>query len=935
MLKNQTIFNSEIADMTKSETSESLDVRSLIPDFQQLLEQANKAMHDLLAEENLENEEPGVTTQDSLIEDSKKVTILVRVLYHLLKIYGFDDEHVSPKLLKDLPCFESNQEKKRLQKLHRQKSGEDKQELRRRYLQYIYFAGKGSWKDLFKYKINAFFSHIRGQELPPSPPGLEFFPFLIDPNSMFVGRAKRFMKRLLLDRKQSISFSQSIAQSKKGAPPVSKSMVKEAEIKCFKHLTTAREDLPPFVISDGVFDFAINRDTMKYQLRRTVREIFRNKFPTWSELTKPFVPSTNSNYNFSRTGLGGVGALLTNKTLRNIISNEKFFRDKQSFIRKELGPVFLSDEISVLYGEAGKLDQIRIDGNLENVTRETIGLHFDGSDLELFWREQIYPALLEESLKEKPRTIVIGLPEPLKVRCITAGPPLTYACLKPMQKFLWSTLKKLPTFQLIGTPITPEIVTKILGRLGDDEEFISGDYKASTDNLHSWVSETLLESLIEIWSENRTDDQFFDHINDFKVLMKRALTGHEILHPSMNEFFIKTGRESDGENPALDGFFQSQKEGQLMGSIISFPFLCLANAAMCRWAMEITSGLNLSLIKESKDASLARLLINGDDCVFPGKKDVMFSNWKQITAFGGLETSVGKTFVSSEFLTMNSVQYEYHRKEMGWEQASGLIDDFEFEEIKYVNMALVYGQKKSGDRGKTFFQLGSVHRELQRTCPPELFAMATRVFLKEAKKPKMIWSKELKKEVENPFGSILLCNVPYYIPEWLGGLGLVPTQKDHIPNDWDLKVAGVLRGKRTSFSIKTVKEEPLWMFHKLVDDELRDYLFLQDQPYKTVSFNGQSRDLGKEYQRLYSLSVVNSLLTRELTDIINTSEDGENRLRLNHFYNRMVWRRLRTDPVFGSIVANEPVANFNDILQEKKDLFLSCFDVGNLLLQEI
>lgn len=861
----------------------------------------------------------GVTTQSQVKDDLKKVTVLVNCLYDLLKIYGYDDKKVSRKKLKGgLSEIE-------IIKSQTKKTIEDKLRLRNEYLKFVFSSGHGSWKDLFKYKINAYFSFVMQQEIPPVPKGLEKHERLLNPSFMFFGRAKRFVSKLNLNEKTKISLAQSIAQSKKGAPPVSEEMVSEAEFKCFEHLSTPREDIPPFILDDRVFEHVINRDTMKYQLRRTVRELFGKKVPLWEDLAKPFVPSTNSNYNFSRNKLGGVGAFKFN----GIGSIDG------PLIRKGLGPVKLVGELTTLYGKAGISDQEKLD-QTENLVKETIGLCFDTSRLDEHWKNVVYEDLLNAALKELPKTIVIGLPEPLKVRCITAGPPLTYAFLKPMQKWLWKILKSYSCFQLIGTPVTPEIVKNQFGRLGEKEEFISGDYKASTDNLHSWVSEALLEAFDEIWEENKVEgDKFSERKDEIVSLMKRALTGHIILDPRLTGKLRKDQScwlTTTADEDYSEDSFREQKEGQLMGSIISFIFLCLANAAMCRWAMEITEKKNLSLRNKCPQGyDFCRLLINGDDCAFPANRKYGFDNWKDITSFGGLESSVGKTFRSRKFLTINSVQYQLNISVLGWEEDSGMASDYEYEEIKYVNLGLVYGQKKDGIRNKHFYNLGAVHRDLKNTCPPEYFSRATKIFLREAKRRKYITIYEKGKKpriVEDPFGSILNAKVPYYLPEWLGGLGFVAPDNEIPVSEWDLKVAGVIRGKRIpNLEARHLGDLPFWQFDKLFSKYIEDYSFLSDQHYKYIEKAGIQRELGQEFQELYSKVVVEILLTTPLLNLVkDVSEQKEIVLRENHLHNQKIWRILRS-PEFNQLVYSEPLPDYADLLQEKKSFFLSCFNV--------
>jgi len=879
----------------------------------------------------------GVATQKTLKKDLKKVTSMVTTIYDILKIYGYCDDYNKSGDKDDAKA----------------KSARDKQKLKDRILQYVSEAGVGSWKDFFKYKINAYFSSVMGQEIPPFPKGLVNYPDLLDPSFLCYGRGKRFIHLLKNNRNKQISFAQSIAQSKKGAPAVSPEMVGQAENDCFVWLTTEHPDIPDFKIDDGVFEHSINRNTVCYQLRRTVREIFRGSVPAWDELTKPFVPSTSSQYNFSRGDLGAIGAF--SLFLKKIGESPDIIeKDVPTLITSKIkfgiGPCTLRDELTELYGKAGVEDQKLIDEEgLENAFfKETLGLHYNAEELCTHWKNKIYPELINAAIDEDPHTIIIGLPEPLKVRCITAGPPLTYTVLKPLQKYLWKKLKDLSVFQLIGTPVTPLIVHQQLGELGINEEFISGDYKASTDYLHSWVSECLLNELLDIWREEVADDEdrdiFWFYLERIGVLMKRALTGHSILNPAFNQQY----REGLG---LRDEDFKPQKEGQLMGSIISFPFLCLANAALCRYAMEISEEKNFSVIDKRIDGyTKARLLVNGDDCVFPGQLGKGFSIWKQVTAFAGLISSVGKTFQSREFLTINSCQYSY-KQSFTWEDdIDRSLTDQPYTLVKYVNMGLVYAQKKDGKRGKPFYRLGPVHRDLHNTCPPELFAAASKVFRRENSKDRfsikrvpstkvaILDSQKNKIRTKVPFSNMRDANVPYYLPEWLGGLGLVP-DKGIIGNlnkeqntKFDLMCATYVRENMENPKIRPMKfkETPGWQFHTLTDERLIDYRFLDNQNFSMVEVDGTLRMLEEEYQKLYSYLVVDILLTTDCRKLAVSVEGDDKMLQRIHNHNSLLWKIIRQDAKkgLGKLgIRAENISEYEDFLHEKKDFTLSCFDV--------
>jgi len=868
----------------------------------------------------------GVSTQRERLQDCKKVEIFINVIYDIMKIYGFING-VEKSLSKEDSTYLKS--KTQLEKLR----------LRNRILEFVYKTGFGSWKDFFKYKINAFFSWVMDQEVPPAPAGLDLYQDLIQPSFLIYGRGKRFVRNM--NRKKLESFAQSIAQSKKAAPAVSEDMVSEAEYKCWKHLTTERLDEPDFVINDGIFEQPINRNVICYQLRRTVREVFGGKKPVWDELTKPFVPSTSSQYNFNRKNMGAVGAFLSNPSISEKISG------CEAKVSMKVDSVLLKGELTELYGSAGREEQERIDRDFENImTKDTLGVHFDGEKLCEFWKDDIYPTLIEEALREEPKTIVIGLPEPFKVRCITAGPPLTYTALKPIQEWLWGVLKEESVFQLIGTPVTEEIVMKQMGRLGLDEDFISGDYKASTDNLHSWVSECLLDALMECISEtliglDDPNDPLRRWLPMIENLMKRALTGHSILNPKYNEIYRK------GMDEIPEDGFQPQKEGQLMGSVISFPFLCLANAALCRFAMEVSDLKNYKIVDRYIEGyETARLLINGDDCVFPGKNGI-FLKWKQIAAFGGLESSVGKTFCAKDFMTINSCQFSYSESTFSWEDYSGLISDFVYETIKYVNMGLVYCQKKDGTRGKPFYRMGAVHRDLEKTCPPELFKAASNVFLKEAKKTKFRFATDkFGKKIIGSDGEYVMCEmkfhnireakVPYYLPEWLGGVGLVPDKALFLQQENVLSIMGALEIRDSMAEVwvpRTQKESDEWRFHKFYNDSMIDYRFLEHQNFVDVEFDGTTRDLSMEEEKLYGLQIV-ALMFQNTLDKLRVSLDHkqeEKHMLEVALHNQRAWNRVRDPSRQWNLkkmwLRYDPETLYKDLLYEKKHFSLSCFDV--------
>jgi len=267
-----------------------------------------------------------------------------------------------------------------------------------------------------------------------------------------------------------------------------------------------------------------------------------------------------------------------------------------------------------------------------------------------------YPrdCLISESAPERTfRADVHIVLEPAKARIITAGPPCAYTLLKPLQKAIWGHLHRHPTFQLIGgVPLTKALGQLVVDRVWDsDEVFVSADYSAATDNLHPAL---IVAAADEISDFFKMDDQLID-------LYHRSLINHVISYP-----------EEYGLDPVV------QRWGQLMGSPSSFPILCLINAALCRYAMEKSEGRQLKLVDSP-------ILINGDDAGFVLKRSY-YQEWWRLVTLAGLEPSLGKNYISREFIMLNS---ELHLAKTGLFPQPAY-----FKYVPFVNFGLISGQSK-------------------------------------------------------------------------------------------------------------------------------------------------------------------------------------------------------------------------------------------------
>jgi len=219
-----------------------------------------------------------------------------------------------------------------------------------------------------------------------------------------------------------------------------------------------------------------------------------------------------------------------------------------------------------------------------------------------------------------PKCEAHAIPEPLKVRLITKNEPNTWV-LKPLQRALWETLKKFPVFSL--THQTDIDLTRLLNR---GKYLVSGDYESATDMLHSDIMKTAVDTLSHYIPKYLID------------WFKWEGGQHEIHYPEWTR---------------LDPIVQTR--GQLMGSLLSFPILCLANFTTWARAWCRVSGNN-DICYWLRERNTPPLFINGDDILFPvtGLRDPLYWAWKKEATSIGLKPSVGKCYVSREFGLINS-----------------------------------------------------------------------------------------------------------------------------------------------------------------------------------------------------------------------------------------------------------------------------------------
>jgi hypothetical protein len=264
-------------------------------------------------------------------------------------------------------------------------------------------------------------------------------------------------------------------------------------------------------------------------------------------------------------------------------------------------------------------------------------------------------ATLEEVPHWAPKDwSVVGLKEPLKTRIVTSGPAVSNGLFTDLQQKMFRSIKRFWQFKLTegGQLERNDSLNFLMFEAEEDPEtlnWVSGDYSDATNSLNVNATKAAISGFDE---------------SLHKLLLDNLCSG--VLHHKVVENGVELRTETE------------QKNGQLMGSLFSFPILCAINLAMFRLVYE-------RFHKRRVPIRLLPVLVNGDDILF--RQSVCFTRiWKEETSGVGLEPSVGKCYESKDFCIVNS---RLMRVKRGF-----LI----YKAVPYVNMGLVYGVAKGDTR---------------------------------------------------------------------------------------------------------------------------------------------------------------------------------------------------------------------------------------------
>lgn len=560
-------------------------------------------------------------------------------------------------------------------------------------IKYMCLALDGDIYKFLKYHTHALFSKYEkdeygeSQEDPPS--------FGNDrPGTLFVGMLQRCLIQTISDRKDGRKLKRSrlarftVSQGlKKGFPQMEMKDVINAFTGGAKDLTTIK---------------TVPQDLLR-EIQRTVREVIPNGLDdSFLDETDHFATlSTHSCTESGRSSGGALGAIRAKYGKTRMLQLHSW----DSFlVRISYHPVLGSWEDRVpMWGPA--------EDGLCGFRTEAIKRIFNSPAPELLRGETVVsrkPAKqagrttcqldeMEIGHREFHREVVFkGIIEPLKVRPITVASMDVNALWQPIQRQMWTAMQRFPCFALTGRPVCEEDVTKI--------------WKGSMDLADTFSNDSRLNSNMKrILKFNSADYRSATNV----LAMSASLAAAEAACPNpVLQMVMRNGLcgnfmtywDPETKHFAALGV---QTNGQLMGSVFSFPLLCLINAAIVRYSFEQIYNRPLRLDE-------IPFLINGDDmlCMLP---PFGFDLWKDLTSAVGLEPSPGKNYFSREFAMINSKIFDV--------SSSGVV-----EERPFVNFSFITGVRKGGERGgpkdgeeleddffkvtKTFEQSAAFHAKL-------------------------------------------------------------------------------------------------------------------------------------------------------------------------------------------------------------------------------
>lgn len=647
--------------------------------------------------------------------------------------------------------------------------------------------------DDLKWRCAAMCSMLLGQDLPKRPDTVKdgVITFLGGRFYSFTQRMKRAcrLRTQCPERRAGRAFAWGVNQLKKGFPRPGRDRLKLAEAGFCGTMSAVQDRAAEQQVRVDLGDqeVVITLEDLRKRVCAVVDEMHAERpvgrFEDYRRL--PF-PSVRAHFNNPRKTIGALGNLATRKIERRAdgVDDLTVLDDATRWNRDEpVSRTLLGEQLGSRPDTrhlAPERQEELADEEAEQVLREQLfhwadvcrqwslyGTYVPGRTVPLLygpieddwivpdgwqlqsessdrWRKSAYWRLVAGALDEMNSVSPVALAEACKVRTISTGPVSRYTWAHAAQKWLFDFIADRP---YIGSDryLDGYELSKRISPLEEGEVLLSGDFKAATDNIHAVLSEAAVHRLSDLGRLAPVE----------RSLFLDSLTRHWCVDK-------KEGRAS------------RQGRGQLMGSPTSFPILCIINLALAQLSRELA-------VKEPCPLSGRFVVVNGDDVLLKLLRAGV-RGWELVCGLGGLQSSVGKTFFSDEWCTINSTFFEYKNAPQVVVSADGsLVDEGRFTRIPFINMGLLMGFGRSScDGGAEVLEgtLGARCRWLLDGFHQGLRQSLFDAFLAFNKRH-------------------MPAHVPWFVPEVWGGLGL-PAEFRRTDDTMDRRVlAGIqARGER-------------------------------------------------------------------------------------------------------------------------------------------
>jgi len=519
--------------------------------------------------------------------------------------------------------------------------------------------------------VSFWIPYCLGDELPPGLTQVPYGFMKPQPRSFFqnvFGRGGRFGRRI-------IRLAGVIAYSKRLFPNVPDDFV-EMKLKEYQE-KLSREDPDSF--------------PLKRQIKAAIKREVESLGSFVADFSRPFAPSTSSCLEETKA-TGGL-----QNYVRTIVQDLVDEYERGSWI-----DALELSEIQSSIDFFKKIDR------LESVLEEYHSAEDVVDMLRPHWAslltvlldlmvKQVYCWDLERQGYEKAEPV--GLLEPLKVRIITKQ-SWYLNLLKPLQRAWHDVLRNTSTYQLVGGA-NVESAIQSLPLLKKGEKYVSGDYEAATDNIYLWATEYTLDCLLSQTT--------------FEFPITLSMQGHRFMDAirtlAWKSFCFLKVRVPVGRGPSRTYNEVKVNRGQMMGNILSFPILCIINAAVTR--LSLPSGKSI--------------IVNGDDVAFSCTPK-QYRNWKYVTSCVGLKFSLGKNYFSDKFVMINSQYFSF-------DQSRRKLTRIIVPNVGLLNSSsLLSMDKETGREVLPTETLSSLWRDFDQTLLPEHKARGLKMFQRRYRK---------------------------------------------------------------------------------------------------------------------------------------------------------------------------------------------------------